>query len=254
VVSAVLMLMQIVAPSLMLEPSGNWTVNYGHDQCLISRQFTDKTRSITFAFQSVTGELTGDFFLIEKGEMHYNTTGRAKVILDTGTTFPVRWMNTPANDGTHVLRIVPDEAFWSALTSARSMQIKGTGKDDFTIPVIAISKVSAATKSCGDSLLRSWGADPEKMIDVSPTDANTWFRYTDYPPAALSAKQQGRVQVLTTISPSGKPATCRVVVSSGFPLLDNVTCKSIMMRANFVIATAPVRYFYRSVNWLIPTT
>ena len=53
----------------------------------------------------------------------------------------------------------------------------------------------------------------------------------DYPAEALRREQQGRVGYRLTIDESGKVTDCVVTSSSGFPLLDDATCRMALKAA-----------------------
>lgn len=250
---AALLLAPITAPTPMLPPIDKWTVNYGDSTCLATRKFGDKARSVTFAFESVVGEVGGTFFLITEGTSRGPRDGKARITLDSGPTLSIPWVSMPANTSTRVFRMRPEESFWAALTTATSMHVEGIEGPPFTLPVESIAKVNKSVKACGDDLLRSWGADPDALASAPPGKPLEWIKADDYPAAAIKAKQHGTVKTVSTVGPDGVPTSCRVVVSSRYPLLDNASCSAIMARARFATATTPVRYFVRQIIWSLPT-
>lgn len=56
---------------------------------------------------------------------------------------------------------------------------------------------------------------------------------SDYPRAALRNRLQGRVSIRFTVLIDGRIANCRVVASSGSPLLDATTCRLLTERLRF---------------------
>lgn len=59
---------------------------------------------------------------------------------------------------------------------------------------------------------------------------------SDYPPAALRSVIQGRVVLDITISAQGLVSRCDVGLSSGYTMLDEVSCPAVSRRAIFVPA------------------
>ncbi len=59
----------------------------------------------------------------------------------------------------------------------------------------------------------------------------------DYPDASARAEEQGSTRVTFLIGVDGKVETCAVTQSSGFPRLDDATCKIILRRFRFKPAT-----------------
>ncbi|GAA4003660.1 TonB family protein [Sphingomonas humi] len=58
----------------------------------------------------------------------------------------------------------------------------------------------------------------------------------DYPASALYARQEGKVRVSIDVDERGGVSDCTMIVSSGFPLLDNATCRLMRARAKFAPA------------------
>jgi TonB family protein len=56
---------------------------------------------------------------------------------------------------------------------------------------------------------------------------------SDYPPEALARKEQGSVQALLTMGPSGRAIECIVVISSNSEALDSKTCEILLTRGGF---------------------
>ncbi len=85
-------------------------------------------------------------------------------------------------------------------------------------------------------------APPAPVALAPPTPAtvkgrgNTISR-EDYPDASARAEEQGVTRVSFVVDPTGKVSTCSVTQSSGFPRLDDATCKIIIRRFRFNPAT-----------------
>ena len=58
----------------------------------------------------------------------------------------------------------------------------------------------------------------------------------DYPREAVRRRQQGRAFFEMTIGPDGRPASCRILVSTGAAGLDEATCRIMRSRARFIPA------------------
>ena len=82
--------------------------------------------------------------------------------------------------------------------------------------------------------------------------------FSNYPPRALKAGEQGLVGFLITIDKNGEPTECRVTHTSGYPQLDRETCALISNHGVFkpvrdasgrLVRVARSEGF---VNWRIP--
>jgi TonB family protein len=79
----------------------------------------------------------------------------------------------------------------------------------------------------------------------------------DYPVTAMRYGQQGKVVAALVVSESGEPTSCRVKQSSGFPVLDEATCRLLLARARFVPARdsrgkAVQSAVLQPINWVLP--
>ncbi len=88
-------------------------------------------------------------------------------------------------------------------------------------------------------------------------DPQGWVSSDDYPPAALRNEEQGSTGVRLDVGPDGKPTNCTVTRSSGFPDLDDTTCKLLMRRARFTPAkdtagNGMAAVWNKSMRWQIP--
>lgn len=84
-----------------------------------------------------------------------------------------------------------------------------------------------------------------------------WVTPLDYPSMDERLGHEGTSSFRLAIDAAGKPTDCVIVVSSGWPGLDQATCAKVMRRARFEPATdstgARVEGSYSgAVNWQIP--
>jgi TonB family protein len=92
---------------------------------------------------------------------------------------------------------------------------------------------------------------------ASAIDPASWFGANAYPAEAWKKGIEGSVTFDVDVSPEGKPTACRVVVSSGYQVLDQATCDAVQAKGRFVPATGqdgrpvPGHYSNRTI-WRIP--
>ncbi len=72
---------------------------------------------------------------------------------------------------------------------------------------------------------------------ATPKGRGNGISEDDYPDASRRAEEQGVARVSYVIGTDGKVTDCSVVVSSGFPRLDEATCNIIKRRFRFNPAT-----------------
>ena len=74
---------------------------------------------------------------------------------------------------------------------------------------------------------RGWG--PERNLS-EPYIRSGMMTADDYPNASRRAEETGTVLVSYTITADGRALDCRVARSSGYPLLDEATCRIVETR------------------------
>ena len=72
---------------------------------------------------------------------------------------------------------------------------------------------------------------------ATPKGRGNTFSDDDFPDASRRAEEAGVTRVSYTVGTDGKVSACNVTQSSGFPRLDDATCKIIMRRFRFNPAT-----------------
>ena len=90
-------------------------------------------------------------------------------------------------------------------------------------------------------------------------DAKNWeVLHKMYPKRALAAGEQGLVGFLVGIDAAGSPTKCQITHTSGYKLLDEETCKLIMVHATFKrpegLSLSQERTYEGVVNWKLPST
>jgi protein TonB len=83
----------------------------------------------------------------------------------------------------------------------------------------------------------------------------TIFSRDDYPLEAVRHGWEGDVIADLTVSPTGQVSSCKIIESSGHPVLDDATCQLLIKRARFTPATdingSPTEGHFRTppVHW-----
>jgi TonB family protein len=77
------------------------------------------------------------------------------------------------------------------------------------------------------------------VVAATPATPLPWFTLDDYPVKAFEREWQGVTTFAVTVAPSGRPASCAVTQSSGYPELDKEACFIAQKRARFTPAYGP---------------
>lgn len=79
-----------------------------------------------------------------------------------------------------------------------------------------------------------------------------------YPRRALEAKEEGLVGFTVTLDNKGDVTACQVTHSSGYPLLDQETCKLVTLNAVFTpdpaLGPSQTKTHEGVINWKLPTS
>lgn len=88
-------------------------------------------------------------------------------------------------------------------------------------------------------------------------NAGLWILSEDYPFAALTAEMEGVTSVVMRVSDQGMVDGCTVTESSGWPILDDMSCNLLKLRARYEPAkdrrNRPVAMnITQRINWQLP--
>ena len=74
---------------------------------------------------------------------------------------------------------------------------------------------------------------------AAPTKKLPWFEFHDYPMKAFEKHEQGVTRFDLLVDPAGRAVNCTIEKSSGYPVLDQETCKMAVFRSRFAPARDP---------------
>ena len=254
-----------VAP---LKPSGAWQVDYGENECRLIREFGTGEDKIWLriargpSLDKYDIMIGGTSLVLSKREvtMTINALPDGASVSTKATPY-IAQIDGKANNIYRSFDVY--QAFFDGLTNTQVLSFKSGKTLDLTLQTNGIKKALVSLATCHDNLLttvfkldlpllRSYQSLPEPNKDLA-----WWVTTDDYPREALTNNWTGQVQFIVTVDDKGKPADCNVVISSGYPVLDQTACQFIMKRGSFTPAkdangkavTAP---WIKGVNWQIP--
>ncbi len=249
------LLIASLAATAPLRPAGKWVVSYNPADCTLQRTFGEATKLTVFGFKPAPTQMSGDLVLLVPGGANPGR-GKGTVTLEpSGTRYTVDWARGPLKGDRHGYRMWVEKPFWDALPSAELIRFDIGEPAPIAAALGPMQAAFAAVKACGDDLLRSWGADPARLVQLEqPDTAARWFSASEYPAGAIAAGEEGRVSTLTLVDASGAPLKCTVVATSGSAALDQRTCSIIMRRARMkeVGNSSETRFFFLPVRWALP--
>lgn len=106
-------------------------------------------------------------------------------------------------------------------------------------------------------LLAIAAAQPEDSPKPVPLNPEQWVLNTDYPDAAIRAREQGTVAFSLQVDSDGRVAGCTITQSAQSAILDSETCRLLMTRGRFKPARDinghPVHSAYQGrFRWVLP--
>lgn len=144
--------------------------------------------------------------------------------------------------------------------AVKSITISTHGRDRI-FATGPLDKPLAALRKCTDSLVKTWGLDPEQQARLSKhpeplSKPGTWLRSDDYPSEMLFSGKQAQVNFRLSVDDQGKPTACEVQSSYNDKKFDEVTCTMLMRRARFSPALdakggAVPSYYINTVRWIM---
>lgn len=132
-----------------------------------------------------------------------------------------------------------DHSVLAAFATTRSVRLEKNGRTAARMDLAEPASAVRALRECEDGMLRQWGVDTAaraalgRLPKPAGAGAITWFRWEEYPEAAVRTGASGTVLTRIRVDRFGAVGGCTVVVSSGHTSLDRQTCESILKRARF---------------------
>jgi periplasmic protein TonB len=83
------------------------------------------------------------------------------------------------------------------------------------------------------ALIALAAAQPATAAPPPRANLGSYFTYSDYPRESVRNREQGTVSFRVEINPQGRVANCTVTRSSGFPRLDETTCRLLTERLHY---------------------
>jgi TonB family protein len=198
----------------------------------------------------------------------------------TAQTVDAYSMAIPKAEGRFVRWFDTDLAFLDTVSEDQVIAFNTGPKFSPRLHLTSMKSALKALEVCYADLLTGWGIGPEDVaimvaarkmrlestsqvtaqrVDLPKVKSNAaaWVTSNDYPTEALRAEQGGTVTVLLQLTDTGKPESCRVLVSSKVESLDQGTCAALSKRAQYIAPLDAKGRPRKSVaieriRWIIP--
>jgi TonB family protein len=223
----------VAATSLAPARSRQWVVDYAASYCVLSRHGLGTEPGIAFRTRPFADEhdllvyfaRTGEPYVSAKGSIFLGNAEGVEhgMALMEPKGAPYRYLDTQISAGE-----------LTRAAAASSMRIFIKQKLDVTIPLPQMQKAIGALRKCEADLAQRWQAEFGWVKPPKPIRSfHGLLSSRDYPSVAFSRNQTGRVRTLLKVGATGTVIGCRVIESSGAPLIDKRTCDIFLARIRF---------------------
>lgn len=248
---------EVHAQGETIAPTGKWVVSYDETSCSLGRTYGD----ITLAIRQVPVGRTFDLIIAQPKRGAGDETGLAQITLDDGRALIEaryqRWSDKDA--GQTISNFAIDIASLDDLASASKIRVDKGASIPLAFGIINAKPAFGALKKCYDDLLPAVGLDVGKLerVKTLPKYIPRQISGVVYPPDALKRGIGGDVRVLFRIDAKGRPQDCRIIKGSGYPSLDEASCRSLTSglryRPALDAAGQPIETWEGSaVRWRVP--
>ena len=251
------------AEPLVLEPSGQWNLDYAEDKCALIRKFGDGETEVELhieksgvgpfynlaVFGKPARKSAGDVMQIAFGpaegpsERSYlggktKSDGAPFVIMHGIHLAPV---DRRADQGEfEVAEIGPDrEKAITSLTLSRGLA------RPLELQIGSMAAPLNAMRTCVANLVQSLKLDTNGLSEIvvgpKPVNVEQLARFIQerYPPRQLQNGQGGTVAVQLTVNDKGKATACQIAASDRPAVFDDYVCFGLMRMAEFEPAVGP---------------
>lgn len=258
------------SPTVPLQPSSKWWMDYAPDRCRLSRtfgegrdlvivEFTRYEPSDGFALM-IVGRPVGSALPGQSVDLRFGESGpfvRTSAMTGNSTsaagkTLPVVFLqgrldnlDTDTREMRELARRLPSGE-WRARFHIAADQEAGVTRLELKLPghplSLALGSMGppmAAMRKCTTDLVREWGFDPEEQANLAAparplSDPGDWLGSADYPSGALHRGEQAIIAFRLTIDGAGMITACAIQSSiSSEPDFATKTCTLIKRRARF---------------------
>jgi TonB family protein len=241
VIAACMMMMATAAatPSVPKQPTGKWLVEYGKDQCLLSRNYGTEAKPLILTFERLPMTSKVSVYVLKTGDNRDMVRGQAAVSAGAAEANDIRYAAYSTQDRKlRVITLDMDAKLLEAAEQSGAIHIGVRREVDESFAVPRIQLAVQALDDCVLDLGRLWGFPVEKQKQMRQaaepvTPLMKLFDGNDYPRKAIWNEEMGRAKAVLYIDATGTPTNCSLTRSTGSKSLDETTCALLMKRARF---------------------
>lgn len=221
----------------LLQPSGQWDVDYGNTQCTAARAFHSNTGQVVLGIvPSLNGSTYRLLVSIERAGPAFAKESQGKVDFGRGAISGrvLYYGGKGVKMSVYQYRVSTTDL--DQARSAAEISFSSGAGDHYTFVLSDMPAVLDELRHCSVDLRTYWSMSGTAKLSVAhgyDGDVRSLFTASDYPTEAVTESQQGSTQYQLLIDEKGAVVGCDVLASSGDPLLDARGCEVIKGRASF---------------------
>ena len=244
---------------LVLEPSSNWNLDYGEEDCRLGRSFGEGEDKVILIFAKYAPGTDMEIMLTGRGlsadrarDFSYRFDPQQEVEVDRplfgdtpddGTIWQfsgglLAAEDFDADDGLETEKQKTKSLEEDIAKKVESFTVQIGRKTPITLRTGKLSGAIAAMDVCLDNLVTSWGYDTADLATIAtwpkPKGSITsWFNYRDYPGEALRKDLSGAVRFRLAIDATGSLTDCVIQSSYSDPSFPEKVCSEFLRKAKF---------------------
>lgn len=253
---AVLMQADVAAPR---EPTSGWRLDK-ISGCTISRDFDRPDDPVTIGFRKWPAGKWMELIVVRKtsarpapvaGQLPHVALGQTPIT-------PAGWIYYFAAEN-RVMTLQLELSALAQLPTPTALTVTINGETPVMVRADGIQSALDRLSQCNSAAEQALGITPNEAASIAtPAKGLTaWITADDYPPSALREGAAGSTAVLLRITPTGMVDECQIVMTSGYAVLDETTCRLAARRARYAPAVdasnKPVAsHVFTKIHWSLP--
>ncbi|MDM8011541.1 MAG: energy transducer TonB [Parasphingorhabdus sp.] len=227
------------------QPLSPWNIDYGETSCDLKRIFKGESGEIQIQISQAFDLQGGSFYIITQPNGK-----RPSWFADVNFSIDETGAKMEKNTGFQLNREENiliwqiyrfDLDYLEGLPDNVTLRLNTQKYPEIALRMTGMKAVSDAFRQCQRNLYETFGLDYRETEQLSrqlkpDTSPGGWVNSFDYPDIALRRGYQGKVWFMLNVDKEGKSQKCTILRSSGYPVLDDTTCETLLKRGRFVPA------------------
>ena len=222
-------------------PTSKWTLDFGASQCVAYRNYGTAADQLTLALKpSPMGDIVELLVLRTASGTRYAREVPATVRIGDRPPIATKLLvYKPGGDSLRFARAsLPVAA--ADLRGARAITVSAGRELDVQLALSGTASLATEMARCLSGLQDDWNIAPARAAALAAGPQGSLrgvLQSEDYPAEAIAGNEEGTVGAALLIDEAGKVVDCTLTATSGYALLDAISCIRIRQYAKYKPAT-----------------